>query len=208
MYVPPRASRRLLILFDGQNVFGDEGSYSGGWHADATVAKLPGTVDRPMVVALHHGHHHRNRELWTDLEALLALILHQLLPAVRERWVVEGPIVLGGASLGGLAALSGHFRHPDVFGGALCMSPSFWYDQGAIFRELPRSPFPGSRIYIDMGLREGRAMLPMALRMVEALRERGFADDQLMWRPDKRGIHHEKHWRWRLGKALRFMFRR
>jgi hypothetical protein len=26
-----------LYLFDGQNVFGDEGSFAGGWHTHAAV---------------------------------------------------------------------------------------------------------------------------------------------------------------------------
>ena len=208
VYVPPRASTRLLVLFDGQNIFGDEGSFAGGWHADEAVSRLPGTVDRPIVVALDHGHHHRNRELWTDLDAVLDLVIHQLLPAVRERWALQGPVVLGGASLGGLAALAGHLRHPGIFGGALCISPSFWYHHGAIFRELPAAPPPDARIYVDVGKREGSLMYPLALRMVEELRHRGYGDHQLLWRPDERGRHHEKHWRRRLPKALKFLFRK
>src|SRR5688572_10441497 len=32
--------RPVLYMFDGQNVFGDEGSFAGGWHADQAVAAL------------------------------------------------------------------------------------------------------------------------------------------------------------------------
>lgn len=206
VFVPPRCSQRLLILFDGQNIFEDQGSYAGGWHTHEAVAELPKTVDRPLVVALDHGHHHRNRELWTELPFLLDFLLHPVLPALRERWEIAGPVVLGGASLGGLAALAGHFRHPEVFGGALCISPSFWYDKAAIFRELPSKP--RGKVYIDVGRKEGRLMYPMALRMVEELQHRSFGEEALMWRPDKRGRHNEAHWRRRLPKALKFMFRR
>ena len=106
----------------------------------------------------------------------------------------------------GLAALAGHWRHPELFGGALCMSPSFWYDHAAIFREMPRKMPVQSRIYVDVGKKEGRLMLPMAEKMVESLRERGYSEKQLMWRPDSRGSHNEKHWRRRFPKALKFMF--
>lgn len=207
MLVPERLIRPapLLILFDGQNVFGDEGSYAGGWHSQEALAKLPGTVSPPIVVGLDHGHHHRNRELWRDLDPLLELVIHQLLPAVRERWPIA-QVVLGGASLGGLAALAGVFRHPQLFQGALCMSPSFWFDGGAIFREIPARI--AAKIYVDVGRKEGRLMHPMAKKMVEALTERGMTEKQLMWRPDKQGRHSEKHWRRRLPKALRFFFRR
>jgi predicted alpha/beta superfamily hydrolase len=104
--------------------------------------------------------------------------------------------------------LAGYFRHPEIFGGALCLSPSFWFDHGAIFREIPAKRPKNARIYVDVGMKEGRLMYPMAHRMVEALEGLGMEEEQLMWRPDKKGKHHEKHWRRRLRKALCFMFRR
>ena len=206
VFLPPRPSKRLLILFDGQNIFEDHGSYAGGWHTHEVVAGLPKTVDQPLVVALDHGHHHRNRELWADLPYLLDFLLHPLLPTLRDRWDFAGPVTLGGASLGGLAALAGHFRYPEIFGAALCISPSFWFDQGAIFRELPSRPL--GKVYIDVGRKEGRLMYPMALRMVEELQRRSFGEEELLWRPDKRGRHNEAHWRRRLPKALKCLFRR
>lgn len=207
MYIPPRPSKRLLILFDGQNVFGDEGSFAGGWHAQEAIDRLPGTVERPLVLGVDHGHHHRNRELWMHLNALLDELIHQFLPMIRSRWDIES-VILGGASLGGLAALAGHFRHPHLFRGALCLSPSFWYDQAAIFREIPTKPSTDARIYLDVGLKEGRIMHDKVLKMVQALQRCGFGEKQLMWRPDKRGNHNEKSWRRRLPKALRFMFKK
>lgn len=221
--VPSRPGGGLLILFDGQNVFDDVGSFAGGWYSHEAVAGLPKTVPRPMIVGIDHGNHHRNRELWVDLDAMLSLVVDRLLPVIRARWQITGPVALGGASLGGLAALAGLLRHPEVFGGALCMSPSFWYAGGAIFRDLPAVQYVKShvkpldtRIYIDVGRKEGRLMYPAALKMVGALQERGLQEDRsgdrsgegrLMWRPDARGRHNEKHWRRRLPKALRFMFR-
>ena len=43
VYIPggstPVSERPALYLFDGQNVFGDEGSFAGGWWAHAAVER-------------------------------------------------------------------------------------------------------------------------------------------------------------------------
>ena len=38
--------RPLLVMFDGQNIFEDHGSYSGGWHAHEAVEKLGAATTR------------------------------------------------------------------------------------------------------------------------------------------------------------------
>jgi predicted alpha/beta superfamily hydrolase len=212
VYVPPRVDTpaRLLILFDGQNVFGDDESFSGGWQAHSAVARLPSTVHQPIVVGVDHGHEQRIDELWPRLDSLLDALRSRLLPTLRERWeIAPGPIVAGGSSLGGLAALAAHLRDRDTFGGAMCLSPSFWVEDGAIFRELPTlPPAAAARVYLDVGGRESPKMVHFAARMAGELGSRGYRREQVLWRPDARGTHHERHWRRRLPKALRFLFRK
>jgi predicted alpha/beta superfamily hydrolase len=198
----------LLLLFDGQNVFGDEGSYAGGWYAHRAVDALPRTVRRPVVVGIDNGGIYRNRELWSGLDELLGAIASSLLPAIRARWSIgAGPVVLGGASMGGLAALAGHLRHPRVFGGVLGVSPSFWVGGGALFGEVAGTiPHGRPRIYIDAGQREKGQMFEQAAQMAALLVRRGYPASHVRWRPDRRGTHHERHWRRRLPGALRFLF--
>lgn len=222
-----KLQRPLLILLDGQNAFDDAGSFAGGWHAHLAVDKQNARrkVVAPVVMAIDHGNGHRIDELgpWPlagmgggATDGLLELISHTLLPIVHQRWrLMPGPAghVIGGSSLGGLAALYAHFRRPEVFGGALCMSPSFWLAGGRIFDFVAAQTTPyQSRVYIDCGAREaGGRMLPMAREMAMQLARRGWRSDgdgalRLMWRPDSRGGHSEKHWRRRLPKALKFFF--
>ncbi len=208
IYVPTRVETPapVLLLFDGQNVFDDASSYAGGWHADEVIERLPSTVRRPIVVALDHGGTARIHELWRGLDPLLACVIHELLPAVAARLPVEPGCVVGGASMGGLASLVALMRHPEVFHAALCMSPSFWLAQPDVFAEVRSRPIPArARVYIDVGGRESHGMRLHAESMAELLAMRG---DSLMWRADKRGGHHERHWRRRLPKALRWLFRR
>lgn len=215
--------RPVLWLFDGQNVFGDEGSFAGGWHAHEAIdrfAALKRPV-APVIVAVDHGHEKRIDELtpWRDgnkggrADDFLGWMVNDLIPVVRQRIVglrdAPASNVIGGSSLGGLAAFYAHFRFPQVFGGALAMSPSFWFSRRKIFEFVAAQPMPWTtRVYIDCGAREGRGMMiKHAREMSEHLAHHGWDGDKLMWRPDAKGTHAERHWLRRLPKALRFLFR-
>ena len=214
--------RPLLVLFDGQNAFDDHGSFAGGWHAHRAVDKLvPKRVCvAPWVVAIDHGNGHRIDELgpWHTgkygghTQHLVDWLADWLMPYLRSRLpVVEGSLgaVLGGSSMGGLAALWSHFARPDAFGGAIAMSPSLWFGGRRIFSDLRERATPQfSRIYLDCGLNEGRGhMHPLAESLALEIASRGYHVRQLMFVTDRRGTHSERAWRRRLPKALEFMFR-
>lgn len=225
IYLPrtwdPNEPHFALYLYDGQNVFQDEGSFSGGWYAHEAAEKLA-RAGRPVpvVVGIHHGGEGRIRELSpfecqgcaSEAEGFLGWVTGTLVPALTaELNLVPGPFgaVAGGSSIGGLAALWSHFRYPETFGGALVMSPSFWVDDQAIFRDVAERPAPEvSRIYLDCGAREGRGtLLPLVAGMAAHLAGRGYDEDRLLFAPDPRGAHNERSWRRRLPKALRFLYR-
>lgn len=224
VYTPPDhdASRGapLLLLFDGQNIFDDEPSFAGGWHAHRAVDRLARRRPRPVVAAIDHGGAERIHELspWGahgsrgQLDRLLAWAADSLLPRLHSHFSAgAGPAatVIGGSSLGGLAALYAHFHRPDVFGGALAMSPSLWFAQRRIFDWLGAASTPWtSRVYLDCGALEGRgAMLTHARTLAEQLGHRGYGDDRLRFRADRLGAHNERSWRRRLPNALRFFYR-
>lgn len=194
-------------MFDGQNIFGDTGSFAGGWHVHRAVARM---AARPIIVGVDHGHLARIDELtpFSDgarggkLDATLGTLVDELLPRVRARFATT-QIFIGGASLGGLAALYCHLTRPDAFAGALAMSPSLWFTRAKLNRYLLSHADAGSRIYLDMGTRERSC--PLAAALAEQLTARGH---DVLWRPDARGKHDEKSWRRRFPKALRFLLAR
>jgi enterochelin esterase-like enzyme len=211
-----RQPRPLLVLFDGQNVFDDHGSFSGGWHAHEAVEKLGQKRLRPYIVGLDHGGTDRIDELspyptrWGSgrADALLQWIAHSLLPTLRgELPITEGAagVLLGGSSMGGLASFYGHFRYPETFGGALAMSPSFWLGGRRLVDFVHGAGKPWiSQLYLDSGAREGTALVE---GMSHVLRSRGYDTHKLRVRIDKRGGHDERSWRRRLPNALRFFYK-
>lgn len=203
----------LLVLFDGQNVFGDRGSFAGGWHADDAVDRMTAsTVIAPIVVAIDNGGAERIHEMGRDVRWFVEAVVDDVLVTVMKRFRIAGPAsrAVGGSSLGGLAALYAHFEYPTAFGAAMAMSPSLWFARGAFLRDVASGDLPVpplSKIYLDCGARERGGMFADAERLA-AILARHTHGDHVMWRPDARGTHHERHWRRRLPKALRFLFRR
>ncbi len=217
--IDPATPRFALYLFDGQNVFDDYPSFSGGWHVHRAVERLVGKLPMPIVIGIDHGNGDRVYELSPfefegtpgKVDLLLDWLTGTLMPQLAaELPLIPGPIgsVVGGSSMGGLAALYAHFRRPEVFGGALVMSPSFWINDGEILRWLAGQPTPEtSRVYLDVGGREGRGtLLPLVASVAAHLANRGYGSDGLMLRPDARGAHNERAWRRRMPKALRFFY--
>jgi predicted alpha/beta superfamily hydrolase len=225
VYLPPGYDREkrsypVAYMFDGQNIYGDVGSFSGGWHLhEALNARAEKGKLVPIVVGIHHGGASRMQELtpWEVQRGVpargdltLDWVVGRLAQMVAEDLrVLKGPenTLLGGSSLGGLMSLYGFSRHPDVFGSVLSMSPALWVGRGALFQVVERANWRGPRrVYLDCGEREGQAFT-LAARMAVLLQRRGFVDgEDLMWRPDKRGSHNEKNWQRRLPKALRFLY--
>jgi predicted alpha/beta superfamily hydrolase len=220
-YVPsfPPRKRSVLVMLDGQNVFGDEGSFAGGWYAHEAVEKMA-AARAPVIVAIDHGGAERIAELGAPsspkLAAFVDLVVDGVLPALHARFDLGyGPAahVVCGSSMGGLAALYMHFRRPEVFGGAVAMSPSLWYARRGIFQFVASQTNPyRSRVWLDAGQREAGGRLVTAVEsMGRALRDRGWSGDakgdlRVAVHVDARGKHDEASWRRRLPKALRFAF--
>ena len=212
--------RPVLYLFDGQNVFDDAPSFSGGWHLHEIAAGLAAHgLPVPVLVGIEHGGDRRMHELVPFrvgqseglCDYLVEWALDRLAPKLVDRFGVSTRperVVFGGSSLGGLAALYAHFRWPGRIGGVMAMSPSLWVGRGRFFRFCASraNPIP-SRIYLDAGAREdGGAVVSDARRLDEHLRGRGWDHgDRLRFVVDPDGGHDEPSWRRRAPDALRWL---
>lgn len=222
LHLPPHQGEGpppLLVMFDGQNVFHDEPSFAGGWHLHAAAKRIVTKQRRePAVVGIDHGGVERIHELvpWGGarsqgkLNYLLDWLVSFLLPLLERDFGLApeiGQRIIGGSSLGGLAALYAHHRNPEAFGGVMAMSPSLWVAGERIFDMVAKTSKPWtSRIYLDAGASEGGgAMLRAAERMAGLFRQRGYEGDMLRFRSDPKGRHSEHDWRRRAPAAMRFL---
>jgi enterochelin esterase family protein len=114
----PTEQLPLLIAHDGPEY--DELSALTTYAAAMVRA---GRLPRHRVALLGPG----ERDEWYTASVSYARALAlAVLPTIRRRVAVAGPVVGMGASLGGLAALHAQRRHPGLFGGLFLQSGSFF----------------------------------------------------------------------------------
>jgi predicted alpha/beta superfamily hydrolase len=115
---------------------------------------------------------------------------------------------LGGSSLGGLVSLYLGLKYPNVFSRLAVMSPSVWWDRRAILRNVREArPKPPLRIWLDMGLREGRYHIDNAHLLKVGLEKSGWTDGvDLHYEEIPDGTHSEAAWAARFDRVLEFLF--
>jgi predicted alpha/beta superfamily hydrolase len=149
VYLPPSyesESRRypVLYLHDGQNLFDAATSFAGEWQVDETMEALSEEGLEAVVVGIPNAGAARLDEYSPFHEEnyggglgdqYLAFITQAVKPLIDTDYrTLPGREHTGimGSSMGGLISLYAFFRHPEVFGFAGALSPSFWFAKGAI----------------------------------------------------------------------------
>jgi hypothetical protein len=112
----------------------------------------------------------------------------------------------GGEAVGGVVSLRLAWHHPEVFGGAMCMSSTFGF-QDDLFARLETEPRPPIRIYLDSGWPRDNFDATNAMR--DLLVARGFTlGDDLLAFSFPEGTHQEASWADRLHVPFQFFFGR
>lgn len=113
---------------------------------------------------------------------------------------------LGGASLGGLVTLYLGLKHPQVFGRLGVLSPSVWWDGGALLKQVKElKTKPSLRIWLDVGTEEDGVRGARMLR--DALTKKGWAvNDDLMYYEAKGAHHEEFEFAKRAGLFLKYLY--
>ncbi len=220
----PERRYPLLIMHDGQNIFEPERAFIPGQHwrlkeaADEAIGTR--TAEPVVIAAVDHGSEKRIDE-YTHVHDLergaggraedhAKMLLDELIPALAARYRIRTDreaIAVGGSSMGGLVSLYLALRRGDRIGRAIVMSPSIWWSDRAILGEVDAlTSLPATRLWLDVGQREGAETLANARALAAKLRARGWNDKNFNFAEDRRGDHSEAAWARRIRSALEFLF--
>lgn len=239
VYLPPSyeaGSQEYPVLYthDGQNLFDEITSFAGEWLVDETMERLSHEGIEAIIVGIPNAGKERADEYSPYVDEkygggrgddYLVFIIQTLKPIIEADFRVQkGPQNTGllGSSMGGFISLYGFFRHPEIFGLAGIMSPSFWFADDAIYPFIAQTQFVKGRIYMDAGTREhssrgrkvsnviqSRRYYASVRRMHRLLAKKGYQPRRdLLYVEEKWAHHEERAWARRLPPAIRFLLDR
>jgi enterochelin esterase-like enzyme len=150
----------------------------------------------------------------------LAFLVEELKPAIEARYATSPAredTVLLGSSMGGLISMYALLRHPQVFGGAGCLS-THWPGSNPVpesplpeaLHDLVERHFPAAgthRIYFDTGTITLDAWYPPLQARIDALMQAKGYREGVDWVSHvyPAAEHSEVAWAWRLHVPLQFL---
>ncbi|HEY9229187.1 MAG TPA: alpha/beta hydrolase-fold protein [Gemmatimonadaceae bacterium] len=227
VYVPPSYATSnehypVLYLHDGQNVFDQATAFSTEWGVDETAQELitTGKIEPLIIVGIYNAGERRVDEYTPTASAETGggraddygrMLVEELKPFIDATYRTLPDVAntaMGGSSLGGLLTLHLGLRHPGTFGKLAVLSPSVWWDERVIVREVEAlAEKPPQRIWLDAGTREGPDVIPDVRRLRDALVSKGWVIARdLMYGEARGGEHNERSWSKRVGPFLKFLF--
>lgn len=234
IYLPPNYDKEpkrrypVFYMHDGQNLFDGMTSFlpNKEWQADEAAEALIGGKALPpfIIVGIDNAGMARGDEyLPTRAKAGDAefggkgdlygkMMLTELMPYVNKAYrTLTGPknTALGGSSLGGIITLHLGLTHPETFGKLAVVSPSVWWDNRMIVREVDKLPkkLP-LRIWLDIGSNEGKGAVADTRALRDALVKKGWSEGKdLVYYEDIGAQHNETAWAKRLPLIDWFLMR-
>lgn len=223
-YDPESAERYpVLYLQDGQNVFDRATSFGEEWRVDESAEALitVGAIEPLIVVAIYNTGEHRVDEYTPTPRAEIGrgghandygrMLIEELKPFIDSTYNTlpsAANTALGGSSLGGLLTLHLGLRHSTVFGRLAALSPSVWWDDCVLLREV--QALPGKlpfKLWLDAGTAEGTDTIENTRKLRDALVAKGWTiGDDLAYLEELGGEHNEHSWAMRVERVLRFLF--
>ena len=229
VYLPPGYDadplRRYPVLYmhDGQNLFDIATSVGREWGVDETAQRLveARAIEPVLIVGVYNTGDTRideytptrNRGKGHGGKAGLygRMLVEELKPLIDNQYrTLRDPANTGlaGSSLGGLVALYLGLQYPATFGKLGVISPSVWWDNRMIVREVRAlGAKPPLRIWLSTGTEESRGVLPNARRLRDALIRKGWVIGRDLAYYEAEGAgHNEQAWSQIVDPFLRFLF--
>jgi predicted alpha/beta superfamily hydrolase len=225
------SSRRFPVVYmhDGQNLFDMATSSGAEWRVDETATQLIRRRETEPVIVVGiqslpesrfddytpvrgaFGQGADRREAGGRADHYGRFLVEELKPFVDRTYRTKTSSYdtgLGGSSLGGLVTMYLGLKYPTVFGKLMVVSPSVWWGNEHIVREVQAiSSRPDSRIWLDIGTSEGAEAVEGARKLRDVLSAKGWRlGRDLTYVEEKDAGHDERAWADRFGAMLRFLF--
>ncbi len=224
-HVDPDRHYPVLYLHDGQNVFDDfpMSPFGVQWGVDTTARALmhAGIIEPLILVAIGNAGRDRideytpTRDNAHDAGGMAdrygQMLVYEIKPFIDRHYRTRRGAQntgLAGSSLGGLLTLHLGLTHPAVFGKLALLSPSVWWDDRWIVRQLNASDAqrPPLTIWLDVGTGEQR-MLKGTQLLHRMLLRKGWKDGvDVQYLEEPGALHDERAWGHRTGLFLHFLF--
>ena len=229
VYLPPgydaeTADRYpVLYLHDGQNVFDRATSFGEEWQVDESAQRLitAGEIEPLIIVGIYNTGEHRLDEYTPtpelhegrgghadDYGRMLVEELKPFIDLTYKTLPSAASTAIGGSSLGGLLTMHLGLRYPTAFRRLAVLSPSVWWDDRVILREVDalQAALP-LRIWLDAGTAEGVDTLVNVRALRDALVAKGWVvGKDLAYLEAEGGEHNEQSWCARVERVLKFLF--
>ncbi len=231
VYLPPDYDANshtrypVLYLHDGQNLFDGATSYIPGmeWRVDETAqALITSKIIEPLIiVGIYNAGTERVNEYTPTRDAKQnvggkadlygRMIVEELKPFIDGQYRTLRDAAhtgTGGSSLGGLVSLHLGLKYPRTFGRIAVVSPSVWWDDKEIVREVQiLNAKPRVRIWLDTGTKEGGNATTNARLLRDTLIAKGWKlNVDLMYFEAEGAAHNEAAWAERAGAILKYLF--
>ncbi|MBI4853811.1 MAG: alpha/beta hydrolase [Acidobacteria bacterium] len=231
IYLPPNYDKNpnlrypVLYLHDGQNIFDGATSFIAGqeWQCDETAQRLilANKIQPLIIVGVYNTGEQRVDEYTPSIDARYnkggkaalygKFLVEELKPFIDKNYRTfadQKNTALGGSSLGGLVSLFIGLEYPEVFGKLAIISPSVWWDNRIILKEVDKlSRKTNTKIWLDIGSDEGEESLPDTRLLRNALINKGWRLNQdLKYLVAKGAKHNEQAWASRFSEVLGFLF--
>lgn len=226
--------QRYPVLYsqDGQSIWSDGTDPYGTWGLDRVLDELwdVGAMDEIIVVSIDTGEGrierltpvpdpvHGGGQGADHLRGMVE-VLKPLIDAEYRTRPERASTALLGSSLGGLFSLWAAWTRPDVFGGAICLSPSFWWGERFMLDLVSGGtcPSPRPNLYLDSGAAASGVEYDASTRdgvhdtraTYQALREHCYELGDDLFLLSWTGHHHDaRSWSARVSTPLQLFFPR
>ncbi len=207
----------VIYFLDGQSLFDQKILESTEWEVDEVLDSLHQIgQQQAIVVGIYNSDDHRLTEYKPFLSDKLYIrekkvtgdqhakwIVNSVKPWIDERYRTKkeaNSTFIGGASLGGLMSYYMLMEFPNIFGGAIVFSPSFWVNEKVYQLHENNQNLADQKIYFNAGQLETPTVESIE-KMQKILLEAGMPKENIQLNVEEELGHWHMTWRAGFKKA-------